>query len=78
MDTTLCHRGGHGRWYRYPTVEALRRNKVAFLDTPATYYELLDRRLPNHSKDVPRLQKNGVLFDGAPEGGLLLQIFTEN
>lgn len=62
----------------YATVETLRRNKVAFLDTPATYYELLDRRLPNHDEDVPRLQKNGILLDGAPEGGLLLQIFTEN
>lgn len=62
----------------YATIEALRQNKVAFLDTPATYYELLDRRLPNHGENVERLQKNRILLDGAPEGGLLLQIFTEN
>jgi 4-hydroxyphenylpyruvate dioxygenase len=49
-----------------------------FLDTPETYYELLDRRLPNHGEDVARLQKNRILLDGAPGGGLLLQIFTEN
>ena len=62
----------------YGTVEALRQNGVVFLDTPETYYELLDRRLPNHGEDVSRLQKNRILLDGAPGGGLLLQIFTEN
>ncbi|AOB28334.1 MULTISPECIES: 4-hydroxyphenylpyruvate dioxygenase [Bordetella] len=62
----------------YQTVEALRRNGVVFLDTPDTYYELLDRRLPDHGEDVTRLQKNRILLDGAPGGGLLLQIFTEN
>src|SRR3546814_556384 len=51
---------------------------LKFLDTPDTYYELLDRRLPNHGEDVDRLQKNKILLDGAAEGGLLLQIFTEN
>ena len=51
---------------------------MVFLDTPETYYELLDRRLPNHGEDVSRLQKNRILLDGAPGGGLLLQIFTEN
>ncbi|HEY9274358.1 MULTISPECIES: 4-hydroxyphenylpyruvate dioxygenase [Achromobacter] len=62
----------------YGTIEALRQNGVVFLDTPETYYELLDRRLPNHGEDVARLQKNRILLDGAPGGGLLLQIFTEN
>ncbi|ADP14124.1 4-hydroxyphenylpyruvate dioxygenase [Achromobacter xylosoxidans A8] len=62
----------------YSTIEALRQNGVVFLDTPETYYELLDRRLPNHGEDVARLQKNRILLDGAPGGGLLLQIFTEN
>ena len=41
----------------YGTVEALRQNGVVFLDTPETYYELLDRRLPNHGEDVSRLQR---------------------
>ncbi|ARP96455.1 4-hydroxyphenylpyruvate dioxygenase [Bordetella genomosp. 13] len=62
----------------YGTIEALRSNGVVFLDTPDTYYELLDRRLPGHGEDVTRLQKNRILLDGAPDGGLLLQIFTEN
>jgi len=60
------------------TVEALRANGTRFLDTPETYYELLDRRLPNHGENVDILQKNRILLDGAAEGGLLLQIFTEN
>ena len=59
------------------TVEQL-SGRVKFLDTPDTYYELLDRRLPGHGEDVPRLQRNRILLDGAPDGGLLLQIFTAN
>jgi 4-hydroxyphenylpyruvate dioxygenase len=63
----------------YATVEGLRKKKVKFLDTPATYYELLDRRVPGHGEDVARLKKNRILLDGAPtkDGGRLLQIFTE-
>jgi 4-hydroxyphenylpyruvate dioxygenase len=62
----------------YATVEHLRKNGVVFLDTPDTYYELLEKRLPGHGEDTARLQKNRILLDGAPGGGLLLQIFTEN
>ena len=61
----------------YETVEALRRSGVVFLDTPDTYYELLDQRLPGHGEDTVRLAKNRILLDGAPGGGLLLQIFTQ-
>ena len=61
----------------YGTVEALRASEVVFLDTPDTYYELLDKRLPDHGEDLPRLYKNKILVDGAPGGGLLLQIFTQ-
>ena len=51
-----------------------------FQDTPTTYYEQLDARLPGHDQDLQRLQADRILVDGAPaEGqGLLLQIFTEN
>jgi 4-hydroxyphenylpyruvate dioxygenase len=62
----------------YATVERLRQNEVVFLDTPETYYELLEKRLPGHGEDTARLSKNRILLDGAPGGGLLLQIFTEN
>ncbi|MBM3524257.1 MAG: 4-hydroxyphenylpyruvate dioxygenase, partial [Alphaproteobacteria bacterium] len=63
----------------HATVEQLRRHKVRFLKTPATYYELVDKRLPGHGEDLARLRRNSILVDGAPtrSGGLLLQIFTE-
>jgi len=62
----------------HATVEQLRTQGVNFLDTPDTYYELLDARLPGHGEDVERLREHRILLDGAPDGGLLLQIFTEN
>ncbi|MBN9427014.1 MAG: 4-hydroxyphenylpyruvate dioxygenase [Burkholderiales bacterium] len=60
----------------YRTVDALRASGVVFLDTPDTYYELVDKRLPGHGEDLAALQKNRILIDGGPDGGLLLQIFT--
>ncbi len=63
----------------YATVEAMRARGVRFLDTPDTYYERIDGRLPGHGESVARMRENSILIDGAPtEGqGLLLQIFTE-
>ncbi|HSE78161.1 MAG TPA: 4-hydroxyphenylpyruvate dioxygenase [Alphaproteobacteria bacterium] len=63
----------------YASVEKLRTKRVKFLDTPDTYYELVDRRLPDHGENLARLRKNRILIDGAPTkgGGLLLQIFTD-
>lgn len=63
----------------YASIEALKQRGVEFLETPATYYQLVDKRMPGHGEDVARLQKNGILMDGAPtvDGGRLLQIFTK-
>ncbi len=68
----------------YATVEKLKARKVKFLDTPDTYYELVGKRLPGHGENLAKLRKNRILIDGAPgskegakNGGLLLQIFTE-
>ena len=61
----------------YRTVDALRTNGVELLDTPDTYYELLDKRLPGHGEPMEELQKRKILLDGNPGGGLLLQIFTK-
>ncbi|MES2492691.1 MAG: 4-hydroxyphenylpyruvate dioxygenase [Pseudomonadota bacterium] len=47
---------------------------------PATYYEMLDERLPGHGEPVAGLQKRGILLDGSTQGGdarLLLQIFSD-
>ncbi|HEY1752807.1 MAG TPA: 4-hydroxyphenylpyruvate dioxygenase [Caulobacteraceae bacterium] len=64
----------------FHSVEAMREAGVKFQDTPETYYEQLDGRVPGHGESLQRLRADRILLDGAPtEGqGLLLQIFTEN
>ncbi len=64
----------------YQTVHTLRQQGVPFLHTPATYYEMIQDRLPWHNEPVDKLQIEHILIDGdsTPEQGLLLQIFTEN
>jgi len=59
------------------TVDAMRARGVRLLDTPDTYYELIDRRIPAHGLDIGQLQQRRILVDGARDQ-LLLQIFTEN
>ncbi len=47
---------------------------------PATYYEMLEGRLPGHGEPVSELKQRGILLDGTTEGGsprLLLQIFAQ-
>ncbi len=47
---------------------------------PATYYEMLEGRLPHHGEDVGALQTRGILLDGVSSQGerrLLLQIFSQ-
>jgi 4-hydroxyphenylpyruvate dioxygenase len=64
----------------FHAVETMRDRGVKFQETPDTYYEQLDGRVPGHGENVQRLKADKILVDGAPtEGqGLLLQIFTEN
>ena len=64
----------------YATVEAMRAQGVAFLDTPDAYYEVIDQRIPGHCEDVPRMARNRILIDADAETRqkLLLQIFTQN
>ncbi|VWX61008.1 4-hydroxyphenylpyruvate dioxygenase [Sphingorhabdus sp. 109] len=61
--------------------DRLKKLGVPFMTAPpATYYEMLDGRLPGHGEDVNALQTRGILLDGTTEGGeprLLLQIFAE-
>jgi 4-hydroxyphenylpyruvate dioxygenase len=59
------------------TVEALRAGGVKLLDTPDTYFELIDKRIPNHGENVDELRRRKILVDGK-QGDLLLQIFSEN
>ena len=64
----------------YETVEKMREAGIAFLDTPDTYFDVIDQRIPNHGEDVERLRKNAILIDADPETKQrkLLQIFGQN
>lgn len=62
----------------FETVEELKRRGIPFQDTIETYFELIDKRLPNHGEDVARMRLNRILIDGSDEEGLLLQIFTQD
>jgi 4-hydroxyphenylpyruvate dioxygenase len=64
----------------FATVDQLRANGVAFQDSPDTYYDMIDKRVPGHGHSIAEMRKRRILIDGSPETGegLLLQIFTEN
>jgi len=64
----------------YATVEKMIAAGVKFLDTPDTYFEAVDTRIPNHGEDLERLRRNKILIDADPETKQrkLLQIFTQN
>ena len=57
------------------TVRQLRANGVAFLRTPATYYDALEERVGRIDEDMSALRDCGILVDRDDEG-YLLQIFT--
>ncbi len=62
-----------------PAVEGLRGSGIEFLETPATYYDMLPERLTrqrvtNFSENVDELRRLGVLVDG-DDDRYLLQIF---
>jgi 4-hydroxyphenylpyruvate dioxygenase len=63
------------------TVDGLRAAGVPLMSAPpATYYEMLDGRIPGHGEDPAALQTRGLLLDGNVTDGkprLLLQIFGE-
>ena len=65
----------------FASVDSLRRAGVPLMTAPpATYYEMLEERLPGHGENVEALKTRGILMDGASKDGsrrLLLQIFSE-
>ncbi len=60
----------------YATISALRARGVHFMDTPDTYYESVDQRIPGHRESLARLRDLRILIDGSAREGILLQIFT--
>lgn len=71
-----------GSGHIYDSVKKLRKNGLEFLDTPDTYYELIEKRLPKHGEPISKLKKYQILIDGDTtkdkEKKILLQIFTKN
>ncbi len=61
----------------YTTVDHLRSSGVRLLDTPGTYYELVEKRIPGHGEPLQALSERKILIDGKKDA-LLLQIFSEN
>ncbi len=65
----------------YSTVEGMKNQGVLFQDTIATYYDLVNKRLPNHGERLDELKRLRILIDGATHQGapneLLLQVFTQ-
>lgn len=63
----------------YKSVQAMRDSGIVFQDTIETYYELVNRRLPNHGEKLDELRRLHILIDGHTSENsreLLLQIFT--
>lgn len=62
------------------SVDSLREAGVPLMKAPpATYYKMLDGRLPGHGENPAELQARGILLDGVTTGDskrLLLQIFS--
>jgi len=65
----------------YSCWDRLKKSGVQFMPAPpATYYDMLEERLPGHGEPVNELQTRGILLDGTTDGEsprLLLQIFSE-
>ncbi len=63
------------------SVDSLRAAGVPLMTAPpATYYRMLEERLPGHGENAAELSARGILLDGTTAGGskrLLLQIFSQ-
>lgn len=54
-------------------IDRLRARDVPLMaPPPATYYAMLDERLPGHGEPADELKARGILLDGSTEGGDLL------
>jgi len=65
----------------YRSVQLLLERGVRFQETPETYFDRIDARLPGHGEPLEALRRLRILIDGNPGAAhreLLLQIFTRN
>lgn len=62
----------------YSVVGQIKKQEIAFQDTPDSYYELIDKRILSHKENIAALKELKILIDGGKkEDGILLQIFTK-
>ncbi|TVS11682.1 MAG: 4-hydroxyphenylpyruvate dioxygenase [Wenzhouxiangella sp.] len=63
----------------YASIETLRASGIDFLDTPDTYFDAIEQRIPDHDEDLPRMRRNKILIDADRQqpDKQLLQIFTK-
>lgn len=66
----------------YAAVESMLKNGISFMSMPDTYYELIDKRFPNHNESLEDLKRLQISIDGVnevsdKENRTLLQIFTK-
>lgn len=57
-------------------IKQLKKLGIEFLNTNDTYYDLLEKRVPNVTEDIEQLRSLRILVDGDHDG-YLLQIFTK-
>lgn len=62
----------------FTSVDALINRGLTLQETPDTYFDLIDQRLPGHGESVQALRQRQILIDGGEKqgGGYLLQIFS--
>lgn len=60
-----------------PSVAHVRSKGVQFLETPASYFDMINDRVPNVTEKIDKLKDLKILVDG-DDKGYLLQIFTQN
>jgi 4-hydroxyphenylpyruvate dioxygenase len=58
------------------TIDALRENGVDFLDTPDSYYDMLEERVGKIDEEIAMLRQRRILVD-RDDKGYMLQIFTK-
>jgi 4-hydroxyphenylpyruvate dioxygenase len=58
------------------TIDALRSNGVDFLDTPDSYYDMLEERVGKIDESIAALRERRILVD-RDDLGYMLQIFTK-
>ncbi|MGV9269037.1 4-hydroxyphenylpyruvate dioxygenase [Kitasatospora sp. NPDC003701] len=84
IDEFLTRHGGAGVQHMalltgdiIHAVKTLERRGVTFLQTPASYYDLLEERLGTPDVKIPELRETNVLVD-RDHWGQLFQIFTRS